>query len=173
MNHKLREGSTDALIVVISMLAIGLFIGWIFIKNAGPPRTNREVALACTTDMATQFHIHPHLEIDINGKAQEIPANIGILSGCMHPIHTHDVSGTLHVESPEQRDFTLSVFFAVWDKPFTKNQILDYKIDNSHLIRETVNGTPVQDYENTILRDKDQIVISYEATAERGLKTKK
>ena len=28
--------------------------------------TSREIALACTTDMATQFHIHPELAIVIN-----------------------------------------------------------------------------------------------------------
>src|SRR5207244_304602 len=82
-------------------------------------KTNREVVLACTTDMATQFHIHPHLDIVILGQKQEIPADIGIVAGCMNPIHTHDQSGQIHIESPEKRDFILADFFAVWNKTFT------------------------------------------------------
>lgn len=112
--------------------------------------------------MFTTFHIHPHLQIIINGQQQDIPANIGITLACMHPIHTHDASGTLHVESPEPKDFTLADFFAVWGKTFTQNQIFDSAIDSSHIIKVTVNGSPVDTYENTVLRDKDQIVVSYE-----------
>ena len=125
-------------------------------------KTNREVALTCTTDMATQFHIHPVLKVIINGEPQEISGNIGVMSNCMYALHTHDNTGVLHVESPEKRDFTLSDFFAVWQKTFNKDQILDFKADDRHIIREAVNGKETQDYENTILRDKDEIVISYE-----------
>ncbi len=112
--------------------------------------------------MATQFHIHPHLKISINGQEERIPKDIGIKPLCMNSLHTHDDSGTLHVESPEKRDFTLSDFFAVWNKIFNKDQILGYKVDEKYLIRETVNGKEVQTYENTILIDKDEIIIYYE-----------
>lgn len=125
-------------------------------------KSNRDVALSCTLDMYTQFHIHPHLQIIINGQNQVIPASVGIVGNCLHPIHTHDNTGIIHVESPVKRDFTLADFFAVWGKPFNKDQILDYKADNQHTIKETVDGKEVQDYESTVLQDKQQIVISYE-----------
>jgi hypothetical protein len=112
--------------------------------------------------MATQFHIHPKLEIIINGQKTELAKNIGIGPACMYALHTHDNSGELHVETPEKRDFNLSDFFAVWKKPFNKNEILDYKTDEKHIVRMTINGTDVQNYENTILLDKDQIIIYYE-----------
>ena len=150
---------TIGLVVVIG----GLFTWGNLAKRAETAsRTNRDVALLCTTDMATQFHVHPTLKIVINGIEQTIPANIGIQPTCMNSLHTHDTSGTIHVEAPEQRDFTLADFFAVWKEPFSKDQILDSKVDAQHLIRETVNGVEVQDRENTILHDKDQIAIYYE-----------
>lgn len=144
------------------VIVIGLFI-WLALAPKKPvtTRTNREVALLCTTDMATAFHIHPVLSIVINGKAEVMPSGIGISALCMNSLHTHDQSGTIHVESPEQRDFTLSDFFAVWNKTFSKDQILDSKVDATHEITVTVNGTKVDTYENTVLSDKDQIVISY------------
>lgn len=148
----------------IVVLVILLLVGFAFFGNstATSSKSNREVALTCTTDMATKFHIHPDLQIAINGEKQTIPANIGINSACMNAIHTHDATGQLHVESPERRDFTLSDFFAVWNKTYSKEQIFDSKVDDQHIVRETVNGKGVPDYENTVLRDKDQIIISYE-----------
>ena len=156
--------------ISIGWLALGMTVvavivliaGRIVSESAKSKRTNREVALACTTDMATQFHIHPYLSIFVNGKAQEIPTNIGIVNGCMNAIHTHDASGKLHVESPEKRDFALSDFFAVWQKPFTKDRILDYQADVDHAITVTVNGAEVTTYENTVLYDGDKIIIKYE-----------
>ena len=151
------------------LIGIAIFIVAMFVwsnvasRNESASRTNREVALLCTSDMATQFHIHPVLKIFINGKEHVIPANIGIQPGCMNSLHTHDASGTLHVEAPEKRDFTLADFFAVWNQPFTPDQILDYKVDATHQIRVTVNGAQVDTYENTILRDKDQVIVSYES----------
>ncbi len=145
-------------------IVVIVVLGFLIFRNSKPlsSKTNREVALTCTTDMATQFHIHPNLKIMINGEPQAIPTNIGVTPTCMTSLHTHDNSGKIHTESPEKRDFTLGDFFAVWNKTLTKDQILDYKVGDTHIIRQTVNGREVQDYENTVLRDKDEIVISYE-----------
>ena len=145
------------------MVAVTLLIGGLaFLDSSGETKSTREVALACTTDLATRFHIHSQLKIVINGEPRDIPADIGISPTCMNPLHTHDTSGEIHVESPQKRNFTLADFFAVWGKSFTKDQILDSTVDDRHIIRVTVNGNNVPDYENTVLRDEDQIVISYE-----------
>ncbi len=122
---------------------------------------SHDVALSCTTDMATVFHIHSMLSIVINGAKQVIPANIGVSDACMHPLHTHDDLGTIHIESPVQKDFTLGDFFAVWGKDFSSSKILDNTTDASHAITISVNGVKVETFENTILKDKDQIVISF------------
>lgn len=161
MSKKYEESSITWWVIGFIIVSLSLLVFVVF-KNSTPSKTNREIALTCTTDMATQFHIHPNLEVIINGSKQEIPADIGIKPNCMNSIHTHDNTGKIHVESPEKRDFNLSDFFAVWDKIYNKDQILDYKADDDHIIRQTINGKEVYDYENTILRDDDEIVIYYE-----------
>lgn len=163
MSKKYQEFSSWIVWCVggLMVLALVLLIFWNY-RNSASSKTNRELALTCTTDMATQFHIHPHLEIIINGVKQEIPANIGVKQTCMNSLHAHDNSGKIHVESPEKRDFTLADFFAVWKKTYTKEQILDSKINETHIIRQTINGQEAQNYENTILQDKDEIIIYYE-----------
>ena len=80
----------------------------------------------------------------------------------MHPLHTHDTTGTIHVESPEERDLTLGDFFAVWDnKPFSKDETLGNRADATHEIVMTVDGTKSDEYEKLVLRDKQEIVIEY------------
>jgi hypothetical protein len=63
------------------------------------------------------LHIHPHLNITNDGKTATIPKNIGINSSLyndhsldkygmqeMAPLHTHDNSGVIHVESSVKRN---------------------------------------------------------------------
>ncbi len=125
--------------------------------------SSREIALRQTTDMATKFHIHPELAIFINGEEFPIPHDMGVTASGMTAIHTHDEDGVIHVESPIEKDFTLGDFFAVWNKDFSATKLLDKTTENGEMITVTVNGTSVDTYENTILRDKDKIVISYQA----------
>jgi len=165
MNKQYTPEPRVGMWIVITTIAVIIILALLNTKNSTKSktsRTNREVALTCTTDMATEFHIHPNLEIIINGQKQELIKNIGVGPTCMTSLHTHDNSGVVHVESPEKRDFILADFFAVWKKTFNKDEILDYKTDEKHMIRMTINGSDVQNYENTILLDKDQIIIYYE-----------
>ncbi len=152
---------------IIVVALIGLSIWWspkakeAKIQNQ-KEMTSREAALLCTTDMATQYHIHPELKIIIEGTETLLPANLGIQPSCMTSIHTHEGGGVIHVESPVVKDFTLGDFFAVWKKDFSKDKILDTTITPTTEIVVTVNGQKVDTYENTILRDKDKIVILFQ-----------
>lgn len=168
------ENNTKKFISGIIILIIGGVIIWATTSNTKveeksaseakqDTRTSREVALTCTTDMATEFHIHPELMIVINGKEELVPQNLGVGSTCMTAIHTHGEKNVLHVEAPVQKDFTLGDFFAVWKKDFSKTKLLDNVVDDKSEIVVSVNGQIVDTYENTILRDKDKIVISYQA----------
>ena len=62
------------------------------------------------------LHIHAHLDVFVNGALVSVPAEIGIdvAAQRISPLHTHDDSGVIHVESPVMRDFTLGQFFAEW-----------------------------------------------------------
>jgi hypothetical protein len=148
--------------LIVTAIVIGVVM---FFDNAKSEKeeekTSREVALECTTDMATTFHIHPEIYIKILGEDFLLPANIGIKDTCMNSIHTHDGGGLVHVEAPVKKDFTLGDFFAVWDKPFNQNQIMEFITDPTSKIIVTVNDKVVDTYENTLLNDLDKIVISY------------
>ncbi len=143
-------------VIIIALIGIYAVSHW-----STDERTAREVALTCTTDMATEYHIHPVLRIVINGEQILIPENVGISRGCMMSLHTHTPDGIIHVESPVQRDFTLGDFFAVWGQTFNEGQIFEHEANEQNVITMTVNGEAVDTFEDTILRDDDQILIVY------------
>ena len=73
------------------------------------------------------FHIHSHVSIFMNGTALAMPASIGILSNattnCHYYIHTHDLSGKIHVEGPAPATFTLGQLFAIWGQPLASDNV--------------------------------------------------
>lgn len=149
--------------VGLAALALAFFLWNKTTANAPETaRGNREIALLCTSDMATRFHIHPSVRIVVNGEERPVPASIGIKATCMNSLHTHDATGAIHVEAPEQRDFTLGDLFAVWGETFNPNELLGYKVDEFHKIIVAVNGATVDTLDDTILRDQQQIVVTYQ-----------
>ena len=84
------------------------------------------------------IHLHAHLDVFVNGEPVEVPAGIGIditdpgvrrfedLGGigyggielcdkpCISPLHTHDTTGVLHTEAPENVTNSLGEFFVEW-----------------------------------------------------------
>lgn len=88
------------------------------------------------------MHIHQHLDIFVDGKPVAIPAGIGIAQGVgFSPIHVHDTTGVIHVESPTIEKFTLGQFFDVWGVKFTTTCIGGYCADSTKSLRVYVNGT--------------------------------
>lgn len=119
-------------------------------------------------------HWHPKLIIKIDGERVTIPSNIGSsvgkivdtsLSGMrMSPTHTHETDGTIHLENnnPSKKPETMTVgyFFYVWDKQFSSSCIFEYCTDKGEL-KMHVNGKENAEFENYIMRDKDEILIEY------------
>lgn len=160
----IKKGTLKKIVVYAVIAAVMVGIIWLIItqsqKNGG---VALDVTKTCVQHGRLGMHIHPVLRIVINGKDEIIPANIGIPSpSCMRPTHTHDTTGTIHIESKEVRDFQLKEFFAVWNKPFNREQILDYKVDEKYHIRIMINGIETDQFENIVMLDGDQIVIFYE-----------
>lgn len=154
-------------LLIVLILSVAVVFGIIYLVNKNEEArieryvelSSREVALLCTTDMATEYHIHPLLKIYINKKEVIVPANTGITNNCMNSIHTHEEPNVLHVEAPVQKDFTLGDFFAVWGQPFDSEHLVDFVADKKGEIAMTVNGVVVDTFENTILKDGDKIVV--------------
>lgn len=137
----------------VTILVFGGLIGWAAFKEqrlASQPPLEQ-----CVEHTGLGMHIHPHLEIIQDGQPVVVPADIGIEASCMRPIHTHDVSGTIHLEFPVKRDFTLGEFFQVWGQPMQKD---------GYNLTMTVDGQASGNGEKLILKDEQRIQLQYAKT---------
>ena len=92
----------------------------------------------CLGQEQVLFHVHAHLALFVDGAPRQIPFGIGIagatgqntpqggfVSGgnCFYWLHTHAADGIIHIESPEQKTFTLGDFFDIWGQPLSPTQV--------------------------------------------------
>jgi hypothetical protein len=105
------------------------------------------------------LHIHVHVSIIIAGREQVIPAEIGSRPAGDLPVHTHDSTGLIHIESPQLREFRLRDFFAVWGKSFNSREVLGHFASRAHPLTMTVNGQLSNAFGSLVLHDGDRIVI--------------
>jgi hypothetical protein len=123
------------------------------------PRNGSELAhrlaalgLPALGSEGTALHIHEHLDVFVDGKRVVVPAGIGIDPGgrFISPLHTHDTSGVVHVESPTIRPFTLGELFGVWGVPLGSAS------------RVFVDGRPLGgDPRPLILKPHQEIVVAF------------
>lgn len=107
----------------------------------------------CVQHTGAGMHIHPHLKIFVKEVETKIPANIGVSPSCMRPVHTHDNSGTLHLEFPNRTNVPLESFFKIWEKSFSE-------LGTNPKMK--VNGAENTEMENYIMRDGDQIELFFD-----------
>ncbi len=106
-------------------------------------------------------HDHAHLDVEINGHAVTVPANIGITKTGISPLHTHDTSGILHIEAEADDIIRLGQFFTEWGVTLDKNCIATYCNDDKNQLLGFLNGELVGDPASIPLNAHDQIVIWY------------
>src|SRR6266498_4462970 len=118
------------------------------------------------------YHYDAHLSIFINGFSYLVPGGIGIKPpDCIYWLHTHDTSGIIHIESPENNTFKLGQFFDIWGQKFNNSQIFDFKADNSTdtatdtALTVYLNGTAIKrtSYRDIPIVNHEDIVIVYGA----------
>jgi len=124
------------------------------------PGPSGEAAVPCSGTEMTRFHIHAHLEIDIRGARQVVPAHIGIRQDCLYWLHTHDDTGLVHVEADVPAVYTLGQFFTVWNQPLSRDAVLGERAGPGEEVRVFVDGQPYSGDPRTVpLGAHEQIVV--------------
>jgi hypothetical protein len=105
-------------------------------KSAGLPLLGREML---------EVHYHAHVDLMIRGVRVMVPALIGIdvKSQRISPLHTHDTTGIIHIESEKDIPFTLGQLFAEWGQPLTASRIGPVPVGAGEKLRLYANGTEV------------------------------
>lgn len=171
----------------VAVLVLALVIGLVLV-NPGKPAKGRaagapswpgptDVTAAVTAaglpmlnDEGTVIHIHAHLDVLVNGKKVTVPQGIGIdtARGTISPLHTHDTSGVIHVESATQRTYTLGEFLAEWKVKTSATGIQNFTASGDKQFHTYVNGKPVGgDPAALTLHAHDEIALVYGTAAEQ------
>ncbi len=119
-------------------------------------------------NVGSAMHIHVHLDLSMNGVKETVPADIGInvIARKMAPIHTHNASGVIHIESSTVRNFTLGEFFDVWGVRFTKDCLGGYCNTASSTLRVYENGKRVTGNPRAlVLKERSEIAVVYAAAS--------
>ncbi|MBA3788968.1 hypothetical protein H0X32_01060 [Patescibacteria group bacterium] len=122
----------------------------------------KAIHLPALSQEGTALHIHQHLDLYINGKSVAVPPEIGISTSFISPIHVHDTSGIIHVESPTVQTFTLGQFFDIWGVRFTSQCIGGYCANANSTLAVYVDGKLYSgDPRQLSLAPHQEIVITY------------
>jgi hypothetical protein len=159
-SRSLRKRNRHPVAIGVAAAAVVIGLGLYIVvapSFSSPP-------FACIAAQNYYIHIHPYLQIWVDGKNVTIPADIGITQSgsCLEPIHTHDSSGILHVELSQaeaNKTWTLGDFFTIWkytcslqpaqcptvngsSRPvvFDQSNLLGYAADSTHKVTLLVDG---------------------------------
>jgi hypothetical protein len=156
-----RAFNTAALIIplIFSTMAFSFVYGQNQ-SNQNSPNTNSGLtidSIQCDVVEHFNFHIHSILKIEIDEKPIVIPGGIGIIpEKCIYWLHTHDDTGTIHIESPLEQTFTLGQFLKIW-QTFDNSQVIQDIANNIlNVTKFDANGKQIDgitDYRDIELRD--------------------
>ena len=110
----------------------------------------------CVDHDQLDSHIHVTLVAVWNGQPEFLPAGIGITPECMSPTHTHDDTSAIHIEAPNDQQYTVGDFFDVWgaDSP-------DLRPGAMVEPGTSLNGEPyTDDYRDIVFEDGQRIVVA-------------
>ena len=154
-----RRRKRNAMIIVPIVVVIGAAVVFGLFFMSGSSLNANHIVL----------HNHVRLNVTVDGQAVVVPAHIGMtmvgqaedpllygdhsldkygMAG-MSPLHTHDAIGLIHVESNTMRNFTLGEFLDIWKGLDT----------NGKTVIPTLDGKPVSDFRNILLKDGEQVTL--------------
>ncbi|SEM12883.1 hypothetical protein [Streptacidiphilus jiangxiensis] len=141
---------------------------------AAPTDTDAAVKAAGLTMLnaeGTAEHIHIHLDVWANGQKVTVPQLVGINEGAgtISPLHTHDTTGVVHIESPVVKDYHLGQFMTEWGVPISSTQLGPDKTDATHTLKVYVNGKETTgDPSQLVFHAHDEIAIVYGTAAQNA-----
>lgn len=138
-------------------------IATILIMYQGLARTSDPNTFSLAEIHSVKMAMHDHVPIAVvkGGQQMEVPENIGIAPELWHdhsldsfgpatlsPMHTHDRSGTIHIESTAARQFTLGEFLRIWGIEDEVERVAD------------ANGQEIPDFQNHVLENNKGLVLA-------------
>ena len=129
---------------------------------ADPSAAAQKAGLQMLSREMLAVHYHAHLDVFVGTSRVTVPPYVGIdvNKKAITPLHTHDSSGIIHIESADDVPFTLGQVFTEWGQPLTSTQVGQVKVPAGSELRVYRNGEQVSgDPAALKLAAHDEIVV--------------
>jgi hypothetical protein len=150
-------GAGVLLVVLLAVIAHSAFFPSPVPYPTSPATGDTVANIPCGGNEVLTVHYHASLQLYVNGQPQQVPAGVGIVqpdyvtqqsphlasngtTSCFYYLHTHDTSGIVHIESPDNNQYVLGQFFQIWGQRLSKTQVMDNKVDAAHQLRVVLFG---------------------------------
>jgi hypothetical protein len=195
MQQYKRLGIIGGTVVVLGLLA-WVVASAVISGNAKPRTTGLAAAtgqtvdnISCTTGEQLAVHYHADVQIYVNGVLRPLPGGIGIVlpdgtdsphltsngaTSCIYSLHSHDATGIVHVESPDNRAYTLGNLFDLWGQHLSTTQFMTYPVNATHKLaivvydaagaKKIITGDPSK----VVISAHETLIIQYNSAAELG-----
>lgn len=157
-----RQAFLYAGIGFVTIGIVSIFLVYIFVYQPAATNErateNQEFNLEEIHRVPLARHDHVMMSLLVNGQPTVIPEGVGMMSDLWHdhsldrygpsgisPMHTHDTSGTIHIESTTPRAYTVREFLNVMG------------LDSSAATRMTVNGNEVENFLDYEMQNGERI----------------
>ena len=126
-------GAGTAFAIIINMVLVG------------PPPLEQ-----CIPGEHVSFDQRAYITVTLDGQPFTVPANIGITSKCITPLHTHEDDGVIHMQFFKPTRFTLGNFIKLWGLDLSQYDVKIFIKNNTD-----DNFIEVEPAVDTILLTKD------------------
>ena len=110
-------------------------------------------------------HFHAHLDVIIDGKSVLVPGGLGIdvVGPKFSPLHTHDATGLIHIESTTHTEYTLGELFTEWNVRLTPECVGSFCNGSDRQMIVAVNGQAFTGDPSTIVWEAHQEIVIWSA----------
>ena len=125
----------------------------------------RLAALGLPAASDSGYHVHLFLAVFAGGRRVPVPAGIGIdpAGPLVAPVHTHDATGIVHLESARAYPFTLAQLFRIWGVRFGDARLGGYRDRGARRLAVYADGAAVPDPVHHVLRAHERLVVGFGA----------
>jgi hypothetical protein len=153
---RLRSGIAALAVLLVAVTGCGTTSGGSGDSAAPPPSqwplpddpkaAAQKAGLSMLDREMLDVHYHAHLDMMVRGVRVVVPAGIGIDArrGLISPLHTHDPTGIIHIESARDIPFTLGQVFIEWGQPLSSTRVGPVTLVEGEELRIYRNGDVVR-----------------------------
>ncbi|HJU13867.1 MAG TPA: hypothetical protein VJ792_05365 [Candidatus Nitrosotalea sp.] len=157
--EKERRQDKNTIIAVAAIASVVAVLAVVsYVMNQGQDGSSKVSiidGIGCDKAQSNSYHASAHLDVFVNGSHYLIPAKIGMINGtCSYWLSTSDESGIVHIDAPQDNQYTVAQFYDVWKATGTLPPTGNPGI--------YVNGQkPSHDINGTVIGNGDEIAIVY------------